>query len=159
MNKEILIDENRVLKLKNLLIYSVDVGSLSQEDGLDKKAKFFDDYIKNHGLTSFGPTILGTTITGGDEPKMFVKFMRQIRDNHSPLPPFALEKEFKSPLCLYASFDGKEQDMGIANSKMQAYAYEHNMFLDTVSYTVYVSRQQDNVKADIFIPVLGSEQE
>ena len=55
MNKEILIEENKVLKLKNVLMREF---SFDDEDSLDKKMHMFESYLKVHNIETFGPLII-----------------------------------------------------------------------------------------------------
>lgn len=157
MSKEIFVDNNRVLKLKNILEYTINLSNITEEDDLNKKIKTFDDYIKNHNLSSFGPLIVRTSIVSGDNPKVLMKVIKQIRDvNHKTNIPYQVLSELKTPNCVYSHFEGNQNDISIAQSKMQVYAYEHDLVLDTICYLVYLSQQDDEVKVDTFIPILGS---
>lgn len=155
MSREILIEENKVLKLKNVLSRT-----LSFEDGelLDKKLHMFQNYLKNNKLESFGPLIINTYIEGDIEPKLIIKAMIQLKiENPKLLPPYVFEKELKVGPCLFSRFEGKEQFSNISQSKMQVYAYENNIILGTESYSVYKEQTEDNSVIDTFVPIVGRE--
>ncbi len=155
MSREILIEENKVLKLKNVLSRT-----LSFEDGelLDKKLHMFQNYLKNNKLESFGPLIINTYIERDIEPKLIIKAMIQLKiENPKLLPPYVFEKELKVGPCLFSRFEGNEQHSGIAQSKMQVYAYENYLILGTESYMVYKDKKEETTTIDVFIPLIGRE--
>lgn len=157
MSKEILVDSNRFLKLKNVLELTIDLSKLNDENNINKKIKMFDDYIKNHNLNSYGPLVISTNIIGGDSPKILMKLVRQIKNiEHKTISPYEIKNEFKTENCVYSHFEGNENDVNIAQLKMQVYAYEHDLVLDTICYLVYILQKDDFVKVDTFIPILGS---
>ncbi|MGM9970389.1 MAG: hypothetical protein ACI35S_08350 [Anaeroplasma sp.] len=157
MSKEIFIDVDRVLKLNNILEYTFNLSNVTKEENINKKIKNFEDYIKCHGLQSYGPLVISTSILGGDSPKIFIKIMKQIKNfNYSPVMPFEKKDEFKTTNCIYTRFEGNEEDASIANSKIKVYAYENDYVLDTTSYNVYLQNNNGQVIIDTFVPILGS---
>ncbi len=156
MNKEILIDENRTLKLKNVISLTINVTNLKNKEQFNNKVIQFDNYLKNNNLTQIGPLITETVIIGGDEPKILMKLIRQIKETHKPTIPYEFVNELKTDICLYSRFEGQEANASIAQSKMQVYAYEKSLILDTTSYQVHLERDSDNnVVLDTFIGILG----
>lgn len=156
MNKKIFVDENRTLKLKNIISYTIDVANLKNKEQFNNKVIQFDNYLKNNNLTQIGPLITETVIVGGDNPKIFLKLIKQIKEIHKPIFPYKFLSEVKTGICLYSRFEGKESDANIAQSKMQVFAYENSLILDTTSYQVHLERDENsNVIVDTFIEILG----
>src|SRR5574344_219858 len=155
MSKEIFIDENRILKLKNIICYTFNLANLKDGEDINSKMNGFQNYLKNHNLLSFEPLVISTVMIGGDEPKILLKIMSQIKEEYNAIAPYEYIPEFKTEPCLFAHFEGAESDSQIANSKLQVYAYENEIVLDSVSHLVYLNKSEDNfVKLDIFIPII-----
>ncbi len=157
MSKNIYVDSNRTLKLKNVLTYTMNLSNAKEENYLDKRVIDFENYIKNHGLQKVGPFIVQTVLKGGDEPAILLKFLQQIRnEDFKPIAPYEMTEEIKTGQCLYSHFEGQESDSNIAQSKMQVYAYENDLILDSTSYTVYIQRDESgNCIVDNFTLILG----
>lgn len=159
MSREIFVSGDRILKLKNLLSQSINVSNLKEDDSLDKKIRGFENFIKNNNLTKLGPFVIKTTMMGGDEPKLILTLLQQIKEqDFKPTTPYEIIDEINSGMCVYSRFDGHESNASIAQSKMQVYAYENYLILDTTSYSVYVSRDDNgNCIIDNFILIMGKE--
>lgn len=155
MNREILVDDSRILKLKNIISITINLSKLKDPDDLNKKIKNFDDYCKNNALQIVGPLVTETIMIDGDEPKILLKLMRQIIDKFKPTIPYQFEEELKTNVCLYSRFEGNENDSSIAQSKLQVYAYENEYILDTSFYQVHIKKEENYVVIDTFIPILG----
>ncbi|CCV63658.1 conserved hypothetical protein [Alteracholeplasma palmae J233] len=155
MSREILIEENKVLKLKNVLVRPI---TFDDEEGLDKKIYMMENYIKTKGLENVGPLILYTTVVGTENPKLFMKAMMQLKSKHEiPMPPYEYVEEFKVGPCLFARFKGKEESSSIAQNKLQVYAYENGLILDSKSYNVFKEKNENYTVIDTFIPIIGKE--
>jgi len=153
MNKEILIFENKVLKLKNVFSKSIIINDNSKP--LNIIVKEFDDYMKNNKLEGYGPLIIKTGIVGTTEKKMMIKLMRQLKnDNISVVFPYEFLAELKTPPCLLSRFQGVEKDSSMAGLKMQVYAYENSLILDVESYVIS-KKEKDELIIDTFIPIIG----
>lgn len=154
MNREILIEEDKVLKLKNALIREFKI----DDEPLDKKLHMFESYLKMHKIETFGPLIIKTHIEGTETPELIISALVQVKDdNPKLLSPYKFEKELKIGPCLFSRFEGKEQFSNISQSKMQVYAYENNIILGTESYSVYKEQTEDNSVIDTFVPIVGRE--
>ncbi len=153
MNKEILIEENKVLKLKNVLMREF---SFDDEDSLDKKMHMFESYLKVHNIETFGPLIIKTYIEDDDNSKLIITVIIQTQSNHPKvLVPFKFHKELKVGPCLFARFEGNEQFSSLAQGKMQVYAYENSIVLGSESYSVFKERNENYSIIDTFIPIVG----
>ncbi len=157
MNKPIVIEGNKILKMKNLIKYTIDLSTLKENDKIELLVSKFENHIKNNNLTPNGPLVMKTNLIGGDEPKMYLSFLRPIKESFQTTMSYDRVDELDTGLCVYSKFIGKEESSSIANSKMQVYAYENNLILDTLSYIIRLSPIDDNVVIDTFIPIIGEE--
>ena len=159
MSREIFVSADRILKLKNLLSESINISNIKEENYLDKKIRNFENYIKNNNLTKIGPFVIKTTMIGGNEAKLILTFLQQIKEQEfKPTTPYLITDEINSGISVYSRFEGHESNASIAQSKMHVYAYENHLILDTTSYSVYVSRDDDgNCVIDNFMVIMGKE--
>jgi hypothetical protein len=154
MSREILILENKVLKLKNTLIRKFKI----DDEPLEKKLHMFESYLKIYKIETFGPIILKTHIEGTDLSELVISAIIQVKsDKPKLLSPYKFENEIKVGPCLFSRFEGKEQYANIAQCKMQVYAYENNIILGTESYSIYKERNEKYSVIDTFVPIVGSE--
>lgn len=155
MSKEIIIEENKVLKLKNVLTKTFIIDENFDENTFNIKIKEFNDYILNNKITSFGPMIIKNQIIGTDEKVIQFKLMIQTKsESLKVVAPYGFEIEHKTKPCLFSRFNGNHQNQGYANLKMQVYAYENDLILDVESYQV--TKNKDNeVEIDTFVPIIG----
>ena len=155
MNKEIVVMENKILKLTHVFSKTIVIDEKFSETPFELQVKEFDDYMKNHKLLGYGPLVMKSGIVGTDEKKMIIKLMRQIRnDDVFGVYPYEFQEELKTPPCLFSRFEGNNDDSSIASMKMQVYAYEHNLVLDMESYTITKGKENE-VEIDTFIPIIG----
>jgi hypothetical protein len=155
MNKEIMIYENKTLKLSHVFSKTIVIDDSFNEKPFEMVLKEFDDYMKNNKLLGYGPLIIKSGILGNEEKKMYLKLMRQTKnDSIKCIYPYEYNEEIKTPPCLLSRFEGNNNDSQIASMKMQVYAYEHNLILDIMSYTI-TKPNEDMVIIDTFIPILG----
>ena len=155
MNKEIIISENKILKLNQVISKAFIINDAFTSKPLELHIKEFYDYMKNNKIIGYGPLIIESGIVGNDEKKMILKFMRQTKNESiSVVYPYEFYKEIKTPSCLFSRFQGLEKDSSIASLKMRVYAYENNLVLDIDSYTI-TNNENDEVIVDTFIPIIG----
>jgi len=156
MNKEIEVDDNRILKLTNVLSKTIILNDIDNDNFL-KALKDYDDYIKNNNLKTKGPLVMSTNIIGQNEQKLALKLMRQLTEKIIPVPGYEFNAEIKTPPCVFSHFEGKEEYSRIARMKMEVYAYEKGYILDNLCYSVMIYKDELVSKIDNFIPVLGKE--
>ena len=155
MNKEILVLENKILKLKHVFSKTIVIDENFSDKPFNIIIKEFDDYMKNNKIEGFGPIIVKSGFVGNEEKKMYIKLMRQTKnDTIKTIYPYEYAEEFKTIPCLFSRFNGNSNDQAIATMKMQVYAYEHNLVLDTESYAI-TKINDDESQIDTFIPILG----
>lgn len=152
MNKEIIIEENKILKLKNVLMREFKL----DEEPLNKKLYMFESYLKMHKIETFGPLIIKTHIEGTDKPDLLISVLIQTKEeNPTIIRPYSFTSEVKVGPCLFSRFIGKEENAGIAQSKLQVYAYEKNIVLGSESYSVYKNQTSEYAEIDTFVPIIG----
>lgn len=155
MSKEIIIEENKALKLNNVLTRTFTIDENFDECRFNTKIKEFNDYILNNKITSFGPLIIKNQIIGNEKKKIQIKLMIQTKNESlRVIAPYGFETEHKTKPCLFSRFNGNQQDQGYANLKMQVYAYENNLILDVESYQV-TKNKENEVEIDTFVPIIG----
>lgn len=155
MNKEILVLENKTLKLKSAFSKTIVVDDSFNEKPFELIVKEFDDYMKNNKIIGYGPLIVKSGIVGTEEKKMIIKLIRQTKNEKiNTIYPYEFKEEIKTPPCLFSRFNGNSNDQTISSMKMQVYAYEHNLVLDIESYTI-TKNNNDEVEIDTFIPIIG----
>lgn len=155
MSKEIIIYENKTLKLCNVLSRIFIVDDSFGEKPFELRVKEFNDFILNNSLVGYGPLIIKNTIIGTTDRKLQISLMRQLKNDSVKVTyPYSFQKEFKTPPSLFSRFKGKECDSGIANLKMQVYAYENDLVLDVESYAI-TTKEENEFVVDTFVPILG----
>lgn len=152
MSRKIIIEENKILKLKNVLIRKFKIDN----EPFEKMIHMFESYLKMHKIERFGPLIIKTHVEGTITPELVISAIIQVKDSNIKLiSPYTFIEELKIGPCLFARFDGEETYANIAQSKMQVYAYENNLILGTESYSVYKEKNEKNTCIDTFIPIVG----
>ncbi|TYQ17858.1 UNVERIFIED_CONTAM: hypothetical protein Cloal_0230 [Acetivibrio alkalicellulosi] len=150
-NEKIQINNNKTLKLTNVLINEVD---LKESEGLDKEVLKMENYIKNKGAMPIGPLIQYSNVESveNNEPKVIIKLLRQANTYlHSVDKPYKMESVIRIPNCMYARFTGEESKLKLAYDKINVVAFEEDIKLKGDSYTVFVSNIDDGIIADVFM--------
>ncbi len=151
---EIKIAENKKVTFGNVIsrmLEGVD------EETIQKSAKMFESYLKKENLKPYGPIIVrDTTRQIGKEQTHDSEMLIQLKEKPESVPnPYGLEEEIVLKNCLMARYKGPVDKLILAYSKMQIYAFEHDLTLGPVYYTVLTpSEEGDDFVADIFNEVL-----
>ena len=154
---QIIVSENKTLKLQNVLSYRVDL-QLEESGDLDTEVTKMNTYIQTHGARQIGPLIQYTKmeLDENNEIDINMQFMLQ-SDNyiHDVYEPYKMESLMRVTNCLYARYMGPEDKLKFAYDKLGVYAFENEIELDGCNYTVYVDRNEDEetMIADIFMPI------
>lgn len=154
---EIIIYENKTLKLQNVLSVKLD---LSSEDAnmFEKEVTKMNTFIQTHGAKQIGPLIQYTDVEINEENEVDVamQFMLQA-DNfiHKVEPPYNMESVLRVKKCLYARYTGPEGKVKFAYDKLGVYAFENEIELEGCNYTIYVDRNEEDetMIADVFMPI------
>lgn len=156
MSKVIDIFENKILSLKNVFEKSILIDDKFGEKPFELRIKEFVDYCKNNKIETFGPLIIKTSLVGNEDVKVKLSFMVQTKlDEINAIFPYSFTKELKTMPSLFARFEGKSVDSEVATYKMKVYAYENDLILDNVSYTITKEVEDNNVIVDTFVPIIG----
>lgn len=152
----IIINENKILKLQNVLSRSI---NLKQEvvNNFEIEIEKMKTYIKAHNSSQIGPLIQYSKfeIDEDEEVNASIKFLIQSNNYIQNVePPFKMESILKVPNCLYARYVGPEEMIKYAYDKLGVYAFENEINLCGDNYTVYVdsNKSEETIIADIFMP-------
>lgn len=151
--EKITVRENKVLKLKNVLIREIEE---KEFNAIDKAAYMMDSYVKSKGNSTLGPMInySSTSIDENGQVKIILKLMIQLKSPiHNVETPYKLENGIRVTNCLLARFCEKEENLQFAYSKLQLYAFEKDIKLKGDSYTVFVDNKDNRMTADVFMQV------
>lgn len=154
MNKEILIQENKKLILKNVVCK--ELLGLSYYD-LDKEIQKFQSTIMAKNLHVYGPLIIknfGTHLQDDGVVTVDVAILTQAKDYMIMKDSMIVEDEHVCSNCVYTHFDGRQEDIQMAYNKADIYIYENNLDTTGVVYTLYLSRDTNNAVIDIFKQVV-----
>ena len=156
-NKKIQISNNKILKLSNVLVKSVD---LYQNKNLEKEVVQMENFLKNRGAIPMGPLIQYTNIEhyGNTEPKVEIKIMRQsnafINDVEEQ---YRMESIIRVKNCMYARYTGEESKLKFAYDKINLIAFEEDIPLKGDCYTIFVNSNDDGIIADVFMERADNE--
>ena len=150
---EIKIVENKNVTFNNVLsrrLESVDQG------GVEKSTKMFESFVKREGYTPYGPLIVrDTTKLVGKEIEQKSEMLIQIREEAKNVAdPYAFEPKIRLEGCIMARYVGPLDKLQMAYSKIQVYAFEKDISLGPVNYTVLTKEEGGDFCADIFNEVL-----
>lgn len=154
MRGKLQLKVNKTLKLLNVLIYEI-----PSDNNMDMQKIIYmmQSYIKNHNYQTHGPIItsnyISTDIVGG-KAIIKTKFILQLTEPiDSCESPYEFKPIIKIGPCLFVRFTGNPQDMPYASMKLNLYAFENDIKLEGSSYTVFVSKSEQSVTADIFMTI------
>jgi hypothetical protein len=147
--KEIEIVDGKTLKLNNVL--SKETGTLDGDE-LAKALHMFDAYTKSKKLTPYGPMVMfSKTAFDGAKMSQRSKLMAQLREAHeNPDPPYSFDRVVKVDGCVLARYRGSAVGLQVAYSKLQVYAFEHDIQLKGETYTVIIEQKDGDILADVF---------
>ena len=154
---EIIIADNKTLKLQNLLSVKLDLES-EDVNLFNTEVKKLNTYIQTHGARQIGPLIQYSSIEKNDEGEADInlQFMLQA-DNfiHNVEQPYRMESLLRVKNCLYARYMGPEDKIKFAYDKLGVYAFENDIELEGSNYTIYVDRneEEETMIADVFMPI------
>jgi hypothetical protein len=147
--KEIEIVDGKTLKLNNVL--SKETGTLDGDE-FAKTMHMFEAYTKSKKLTPYGPMVLfSKTAFDGMKMTQRSKLMAQLREVHdSPDAPYSFDRLVKADNCVLARYRGAAAGLQVAYSKIQVYAFEHDIRLKGETYTVIIEQKDGEILADVF---------
>ena len=148
------LSENKVLKLKNTLIKTVDF--TDENEDLNLVVEKMQSFIKVKGAMQIGPLIqyIRTFINSEGELGMEIKILLQCNNYiHSVEYPYTMESVLRVPNCMYCRYTGPEDKLSFAYDKIRLEAFEKDISLKNENYTIFVDRDDENEKiiADVFL--------
>ncbi|MHC1685300.1 MAG: hypothetical protein AB6733_20575 [Clostridiaceae bacterium] len=151
--EKITIKENKTLKLNNVLIRQVSENELMD---VSRITYMMESYIKTKGNSTVGPLINYSKAEVGEDgkPKMIMQLIVQLKNPISNVEkPYEIKPQLRVTNCLFSRFTEKEEKIQFAYSKLAVHAFENEIKLKGDTYTVFVNRKDDNIVADIFMPI------
>ena len=80
--------------------------------------------------------------------------MMQLQNNDVRLEfSYYFDKEIKISNCLLARFNDNYEKIQFATQKLTLFAYENDLELTGETYTVVLHNEDNNVLADVFMPI------
>lgn len=151
IKEKIHVNNNKTLKLNNVLSKELVVDKM---ESFDKEVLQMDNYIKSRGAQPLGPLIQYMSTKEDDDGlgKLVVCLLRQSSVFlHNIDYPYSMKSLLKINNCMYARFIGNESKIRFAYDKLNLIAFENDFDLKGNSYTVFVSQNDDEIVADIFM--------
>lgn len=145
-----LLVENKALKLTNACICT-----LKDDDfeNIDQVVYKMESYIRAKGAIPRGPLIQCSIVKQNSDGEMDLdvqmilqtdKFINKIEK------PYVTESVIRYPDCIFVRYIGDEEKIHMAYDKLNLYAYEENIELTGVTYTIFIGKDGD-FAADIFM--------
>jgi len=153
MPEKIQINENKTLKLTNVLIREIHETELMDSN---RFLVMMNNYILSKGTISKGPLVQFTSVSTNEngQPAIITKLMLQLQSDINIELPYVYKSMIKQENCLFARFEEREEYLHLAYDKLIVYAFENDISLCGNNYTVYVERKENNyITADIFMPI------
>lgn len=147
------VSYNKTLKLSNVCIYEV-TDSDMEMDNLQRIVAQMENYIRAKGAVPIGPLVqyISVQSTEVGELKRSIKLLRQADKFIAKLePPYTMKSVLRCKNCLFARFEGEEDRLNMAFSKLSVIAYEEDIPLTGATYTVFTSKSEDVFSADVFV--------
>jgi len=150
--EKIKIVEKKKLKLLNVL--TKELRNIELEN-LDEEIKKFVNFLEVTKIQTKGPLItrlMGTKISDTGEITVdydvMIQTVRKI-----DFKEFAFHDAVMVSNCLYAHYEGTQEDFSYVQTKMGLYIWENNLIDLGEEYTVYLENDEHWLSADVFKPM------
>lgn len=157
MSNKIQINENKTLKITNVLIQEIDI---NKPEDFNTTVIQMENYIKSKGAMPIGPLIQKTSYSINEEGQLDIQlfFMRQSNNFiHNVEEPYKMESVIRVRNCMYARYIGPEEKLNFAYDKINVTAFEEDIELSNENYTIFVDKQDDDIIADVFVEKKSNE--
>lgn len=147
------VKENKKLVLKQVLVRKLNNVAMDQLDGEIRK---FANYIQLLKVNTFGPLITmssGINIHEDGTCTINYEMMVQAHDYKQYNKNLTTHERLKFSNCVYLRFQGRPEDIGYANSKLDLYFYENDLSSSGIQISVFISESPDEAVIDFFRPV------
>lgn len=150
---EIKLAENKSVVFKNVLYRRLESVT---EEGFQKSGRMFEAYMRREKLEPRGPPIIRTTesMDGRDELQETEMMVQLTAPPGEVADPYHYEPLIRLEGCLMARYIGPEKEVTMAYAKMKVHAFEYDMDLGPVTYTVIMPAEDGDICADVFIRVM-----
>lgn len=152
-SKKIEVKENKILKLSNVLIRTIEMHELAN---INQIQYMMESYIKSKGTTIVGPLVNYTSSKTDEKGQvnLTLKLIVQTKNVINKVEkPYEFLPQLRVTNCLFARFMEKEQNLEYAYSKLNLYAFENDIKLKGDSYTVFADKKDDSIVADVFMEI------
>lgn len=149
--EKIIIKHRKTLKLINVLVKHCHGSGYDVEHELVK----LRNYIKISKLETQGPLIIKNLGADIDESKRIVldyDILIQLKIKTRVKYPHEFVNEIKVNDCIYCRFNGKQEELQYAYSKLNLYIWENDLISNGEAYIIYLCDNHKNI--DIFKPIL-----
>lgn len=152
--------DNKTLKLINVLSRKVPSEELFSQD---KQIAMLLNWIKAKGYETIGPLIVYSSgikgVDADNQPIIDSRVMIQLKNSNVKLElPYRFEKELRVQNCLLARFNDNIEKLQFATNKLTLFAYENDLELTGETYIVLINQEDNNVLADVFMPIKVSQE-
>lgn len=153
---ELLVKKNKVLRLTNVLLLTVDTNNEDAFENIDVLVEKAINYIKNKGTVQVGPLIQYNEYSF-DEYKngtLVVSLLLQCQNCiHNLDSPYRMESVMRIKDCYYCHYEGLESGLKYVYMKLQVEAFEDGVRLNGSNYTIFLDQNEEGtIVADVFMP-------
>ncbi|GHU35501.1 hypothetical protein FACS1894193_08590 [Bacilli bacterium] len=150
--EKIQLAQHKKLRLVNVLAKELRGVSL---DDLNDKIQKFINFLEVSKIQTKGPLItktIGTNVSdSGDISLDYDLYVQTVREIN--LQGYVFHPEIIVSNCLYAHFDGSQEDFKYVDDKMSLYIWENNLIACGEQYTIYLEEGGASLVADVFKPL------
>lgn len=157
---KLLFNQNKILKLQNVLIEKI----MLEDEDIDFSliVEKMQSYIKVKGAMQIGPLIQYTKPFVNDDEELDMEINLLLQCNnfiHSVEKPYRMESVLRVQDCMYCHYIGPEEKLKFAYDKINLEAFENDIDLTGESYTVFVDQNEEEgtIVADVFMPKAKDE--
>ncbi len=152
--EKIQLQENKILKLKNVLSSKVNIDA--EDVSIDVILEQMQSYIKVKGAMQIGPLIqyIEPKLNEQGELEVEMSFLLQCSQPiHKVEAPYKMQPVLRVPNCIYCRYTGPEEALKYAYDKINLYAFENDIRLKGGSYTIFVDQNEEEgtMTADVFM--------
>lgn len=148
------IKANKRLTLKKVLCYEIKDGNI---ENMEKELKKFITFLSVSTIKTIGPLI-----TYSGEMKIDAEtgtitndfsIMVQLTTEYPNHPDYKYYEKISIANCLYIRFDGLNEELSYATSKLDLYIYENELTRKGGLYQVLIYQNEEIIKTDYFQPI------
>lgn len=157
MGNKLEFSENKSFRLNNVLEVLIDSENFVEFNVLVEN---MEHYIRSKGAMPVGPLIQKTEFeileTGEIDVKIYLmrqadKFICNVTE------PYKMSSVIKAKNCLYVRYTGPEDKLKFAYDKINLFAFEKDIELKNVNYTIFVNQEDEDMVADVFVEKVGND--